>query len=165
MASRWIRPYEVNFCFLKSWAHSIPTVQTVFTKEWQHCVCNSLKKQPTLRGTTNRFPRKWRVRNERRNSILMTHHYPDLDSASDWLHICFNQSGALPTNGWWSILSMEFLRSFLRCHFARKLLVGSQNVGCLLRLVMWRISKPVNVSWKVDMESSGYSGSSLLYVV
>ena len=25
------------------------------------------------------------LRNERRNSILMTRHYPDLDSASDWL--------------------------------------------------------------------------------
>ena len=27
---------------------------------------------------------KWRLRNERRNSILMTRHYPDLGSASDW---------------------------------------------------------------------------------
>ena len=31
------------------------------------------------------FPAKWRVRNEQRNSILMTRYYPDLDSASDWL--------------------------------------------------------------------------------
>ena len=29
-------------------------------------------------------PAKWRLRNERRNSILMTRHYPDLGSASDW---------------------------------------------------------------------------------
>ena len=27
---------------------------------------------------------KWPLRNERRNSILMTCHYPDLGSASDW---------------------------------------------------------------------------------
>ena len=31
------------------------------------------------------FPTNWRLRNERRNSILMTSHYPDLDSASDWV--------------------------------------------------------------------------------
>ena len=31
-------------------------------------------------------PAKWRLRNKRRNSILMTHHYPDLSSASDWLN-------------------------------------------------------------------------------
>ena len=32
------------------------------------------------------LPSKWRLRNERRNSILMTRHYPDLGSASDWLN-------------------------------------------------------------------------------
>ena len=37
-----------------------------------------------------------RLRNERRNSILMTYHYPDLGSASDWLEIWFIQSEALP---------------------------------------------------------------------
>ena len=31
------------------------------------------------------FPAKWRLRNERRNSILMTRQYPDLGSVSDWL--------------------------------------------------------------------------------
>ena len=29
-------------------------------------------------------PAKWRLRNERRNSILMKRHHPDLGSASDW---------------------------------------------------------------------------------
>ena len=32
------------------------------------------------------FPCKWRLRNEHRNSILMTRHYPVLDSASGWLN-------------------------------------------------------------------------------
>ena len=35
---------------------------------------------PKLRG----FPAKWRLRNERRKIILMTHHYRDLGSASNW---------------------------------------------------------------------------------
>ena len=46
----------------------------------------SLRKQRTLCDTTTGFPTKWRLRNERRNSILMTRHYPDLDSSSDWLN-------------------------------------------------------------------------------
>ena len=82
MVSRWMRPYEVNFCFLLS-----PELTA----------CQQYKQFLPEKDNTNRFPRKWRVRNERRNSILITQHYPDLDSASDWLHICFNQSGALPT--------------------------------------------------------------------
>ena len=31
------------------------------------------------------FPREWRLRNERRNSILMTRHNPDLGSTFHWL--------------------------------------------------------------------------------
>ena len=45
----------------------------------------SLRKQTTFCNATNGFSAKWRLRNERRNSILMTCHYPDLGSASDWL--------------------------------------------------------------------------------
>ena len=44
----------------------------------------SLRKQPTFWAVSTGFPAKWRLRNERRNSILMTRHYPDLGSASDW---------------------------------------------------------------------------------
>ena len=44
----------------------------------------SLRKQPTFGDVTTGFPAKWRLRNERRNSILMTRHYPDLGSTSDW---------------------------------------------------------------------------------
>ena len=40
------------------------------------------------------FPKKWHLRNECRNSILMIRHYPDLGSASDWLKTCFVQSEA-----------------------------------------------------------------------
>ena len=47
---------------------------------------SSLRKQPISRDTTTGFPAKWRHGNEHRNSILslMTCHYPDLDTASDW---------------------------------------------------------------------------------
>ena len=48
--------------------------------------CLSLRKQLTFRYITTGFPAKWRLRNECRNSILLTRHYlyPDLSSASDW---------------------------------------------------------------------------------
>ena len=45
----------------------------------------SLRKQPTFHDTNTGFPAKWHLRNERRNSILMARHYPDLGRASDWL--------------------------------------------------------------------------------
>ena len=44
----------------------------------------SLRKQTTFRDATDGFPAKQRLRNERRNSILMTRHYPDLGNAFDW---------------------------------------------------------------------------------
>ena len=45
---------------------------------------SSLRKQPTFSDAATSFPTKWCLRNERRNSILMTRHCPDLGSASDW---------------------------------------------------------------------------------
>ena len=48
------------------------------------CMLICLKRQPTFCNTTNCFPTKC-LRNKHRNSILTTCHYPDLDSASDWL--------------------------------------------------------------------------------
>ena len=39
-----------------------------------------------------RFPLEWRLKNERRNPILMTCHYPYRVNSYNWLKICFNQS-------------------------------------------------------------------------
>ena len=46
----------------------------------------SLSKQLTFGDATTGFPAKCHLRNERRNSMLMMHHHPDLVSASDWLN-------------------------------------------------------------------------------
>ena len=45
----------------------------------------TLRKQPTFREVATWVLAKRRLSNERRNSILMTRHYPDLGRASDWL--------------------------------------------------------------------------------
>ena len=47
-------------------------------------IFDSLRKLSTFSEATTGFPAKSRLRNERRNSILMTYHYPDLGKASDW---------------------------------------------------------------------------------
>ena len=53
------------------------------------------RKQPTFRDV-NSFHAKWRLRNVRRKSVLMTCHNPDLGSASESLrHISYDQSEAL----------------------------------------------------------------------
>ena len=44
----------------------------------------SLRKQPTFDHATIGFPAKWHLRNECRNSILMTCYHSDLGSAPDW---------------------------------------------------------------------------------
>ena len=88
---------------------------------------SSLTKQPTFGNATTGFPAKWRLRNERRNFILMTRHYLDLGSASDWLNQIFQVAQPIRS-------TLEFLRSFLGCHLAGKPVVVSPNVGCFLRL-------------------------------
>ena len=93
----------------------------------------SLRKQPTFRDSTDGLPAKWRLRNERRNSILMTR------TLQIWVVLLIDQSEALPRSRYWRVISMEFLRSFLRRHFARKPLVMSRNVSCFLRLLVWQL--------------------------
>ena len=64
---------------------------------------DSLRKQPTFSEATTGFPAKWRLRNELRNSILMTPH-----STQIWVVLLIgwikfptwhDQSEALPTFG------------------------------------------------------------------
>ena len=72
------------------------------------------------------FPAKWRLRKDCNNSILMTCHYPDLGSASDWLRQIsrHNQSEALPRSGMLAyVISRK--NQWNQC---------SRNVGCFLRL-------------------------------
>ena len=51
---------------------------------------DSLRKRLTFWDTAAGFPAKWCLRNKCRTSILMTHLYPDLGSASDWLKQIFH---------------------------------------------------------------------------
>ena len=65
-------------------------------------------------------------------------HYPDLSSASDCNFPSANdQSETLPRSGYWHLISMKFLQSFLRRHFTGKPVVVVKNVGCFLTVVQF----------------------------
>ena len=105
----------------------------LYLGDWKHFAgfIRSLRKQTTFRDTTTGFHAKWRLRNERRNSILMTHHYPDMGTASDWSCSSWNVLQPIrSTSQIWVVTrhQKEFLRSFLKRLFAGKQLVPSRNV-------------------------------------
>ena len=60
-----------------------------------------------------------------------------------------------PRSGQWYVISMEFLRSFLRRHFAGKPVVASRNVGYFPRLglfyVSWIMALFSDLFWWVTM--------------
>ena len=68
---------------------------------------------------------------------MMSPHYPDLGSASDWLcrEGIFFRPIRSTTKIWVvHVTSMEFLRLLLRRRFARAQEATSRNVSCFLRL-------------------------------
>ena len=85
---------------------------------------------------------KWRLRNERRNCILMTRHYRDLGIASDWLNqISHAARPVRSTTQIWVVTRHQYGISVLvsQTSFGGKLpVVASPNVGCFLRLVIWQ---------------------------
>ena len=98
---------------------------------------------------------KWCMRKQCRHSILLTHHYPDLGSAFDWLKICFIQSGAL---GQWYVISMEFLRCSsdfisyrnqwwfhenVNWHFSQAMLILDKKLQNVLSSKLFRIAELV----------------------
>ena len=64
--------------------YSTTILLSVVVKLFLSSALSQSLKQPTCCDTTTGFSAKCRLRNERRNSILMTCHYSDQSSASDW---------------------------------------------------------------------------------
>ena len=132
----------------------------------------SLRKQRTLADTTTGFPAKWRLRNEHRNSILMTRHYPDLDSASDWLnqisHAARPFSSSIQiwvvTRHQYGISTLVFRTSF----DGRKLVLALPNVGCFLRLLtraIWVFRSEINIIITNTLMQLYVAGSIFQYIV
>ena len=71
------------------------------------------------------------LRNERRNSILMTRHYPDLGSASDWLKKIFHAARPIrSTTKIWVMTRYQYAipAPVSQKSFSGKPVVQSQNV-------------------------------------
>ena len=94
-----VRPKEISFiCTWSRVSAELPVViQTNINQRYLRVLLANLKspkryllwpeKRPDLSWCHHRpFSAKWRLRNNCRNSILMTCHYPDLGSPSDWLN-------------------------------------------------------------------------------
>jgi len=124
-----------------------------------------MRNKPRIRDTTTDFPAKWRLRNRRRNCILMMCLYPDLGSASYWLKQ--NSSPCTTnhsTNQIWVVTSHRYRISAAvsQTSFRGEPVVASRNVGCSIKLKtyakLWCISltclrilvvssTPVYLSW------------------
>ena len=87
-----------------------------------------------FRNATTGFPSNWRLRIDRRNSILMIRHYPKRGNASDSLRQISHAARPIRNTSQISKVARDRLRSLLRRRFAEKPVVASRNVGCFLRL-------------------------------
>ena len=81
-----------------------------FTKFFLKKLCkSSLRLKPTFGDATTGFPAKWRLRKEGRNSILMTRHYPDVGSVSDWLNqISYTARSIRSTTPIWVVTRYQY---------------------------------------------------------
>ena len=98
----------------------------------------SLRKQTTFGDATTGFPAKWHLRNERRNSILMTRQHPHLGSASDWSCRVGNSTNQkhYPELGSDASSLWNFWARFSDVICVGKPVVAPPNVGCFLRLII-----------------------------
>ena len=97
----------------------------------------SLRKQPTFGNTTTVFPPNdlWETSAEIPLRWPVTTQIWVVPLIG-WIKFPtrHDQSEALPRSELWRVISVEFLRSFLRRHLAGKPVLASPNVGCFLRL-------------------------------
>ena len=120
--------------FLTSWEDADKHVSCILTLSFGKLLFYIiLRKHSIFRDVTTSFPGKWRLKNKLK-VMLMTCHYPDF--APDCMRQIINQSEALPRCGQWHTISVEFLPSFLRRHFAEELVVAWRNISCFLRVVL-----------------------------
>ena len=98
----------------------------------------------TFCGATNNFPMKWCLRNEHRNSMMMTRHYPDLGTSSDWLKKISQVAQPISS-------STQFLA--VTCHqYEISALVSQASFGreTISGDTKWRLFSEATGSWEVQ---------------
>ena len=105
---------------------TIATIRKVF----------SLRKQPTFFVATTGFRARWRLR----ISVPLTHHYPDLTSASDWVNQNFPAARPIRST------SLKFL------HIVRQTSQGSG--GGFSKCRMFSQAKVYPATWREQWETN-----------
>ena len=139
---------------------SFETSCTWSIRNENHQLSSSLKKQTTFGDPTNGFPAKWRLRKERRNSILMTRRYPDLGSASNWLCRLWNLLQSIrSTSKIWIVTCHQYGISALisQTSFRGKPPVASRNVVCFLKLVIKREYIMIHYSVMLELDQGFFT--------
>ena len=143
----WLPVRKINSIVVIKFHPSNPALYPITSSPI--CPLRQLFRQPEKPADNPRrhhwFPRKM-------TSELMTRQYQNLGSDSDWLKNCLIQSEAPPRCGWWQVIRMEFLKSFLRRHFPGKAAVASRDVGCFPKILCFF------PEWEV-LPTMAYTGS------
>ena len=134
VADEWRGKYSVLLCWwgLQRFAF-FNTKSIVAWENSQHLATLSLVPPPNdLWETSAEIPYGWRVTTQIWIMFLI-----------GWIKFLMrhNQSEALPGSWKWCIISMEFLRSFLRRHFAGKPLVASSKAFHSYTIYLWKNSQ------------------------
>ena len=115
---------------------------TIFLMKVLNSQFNEFGSQPQktadILDATTGFPAKWRLRNDRKNSILMTRHYPDLGDASDLS--CRARNSLQPIRNAtqiWVLTGHQYGIPALvsQTSFRGKPVLASRNFGCFLKLL------------------------------
>ena len=104
------------------------------------------------------------LRNERRNFILMTRHYPDLGSASDWLKKIFHAARPIrSTTKIWVMTRYQYAipAPVSQKSFSGKPVVQSQNVSCFFFKKTWKTNKK---NWNTGSHT-GFKWNSTCFVI
>ena len=112
---------------------------------------------PKFREATTGFPTKWRLKNKRRNSILMTYHYPDHSSISDWSCNYLHQPIRSTTQIWVVTLHQYGISALVTKTSFREETSSdvTGNVECFLRLTTTSSSNGTGARKKANLATRG----------
>ena len=88
-------------------------------------------------------PAKWHLRNERRNSIRITRHYPDLGSSSDWLNQISHAAWPIRcTTQTWVVMHHQYGNSCAHFSFRGETSSGNAKSQLFSQAIPWGTSFP-----------------------
>ena len=122
--SRFVTSPNVLHLILLAW-DKITMASSITHNQWLWTERRTLMRCTERFNIVHRLVIAWKTAN-----ISGHHHWFPWEIASEkWAQKFHTDDVSLPSSGYWRIISIEFLRSFLRGYFAEEP-VASWNVGC-----------------------------------